>query len=112
MTVIRLPWPAKELSPNARLHWAAKAKHTKAARTTAYWLTEASGALVEGDGAIPLRITFRAPDKRQRDRDNCISACKSYMDGIADALAVNDRRFEPTYAWGEPVKGGAVEVAL
>lgn len=110
--MIALPWPAKELNPNHRVHWAAKAKHVKAARSAAYWHTEASGAFVEGDGAIPLRVTFRAPDKRHRDRDNMIAACKSYMDGIADALAVNDRRFEPTYAWGEPVKGGLVEVVL
>jgi crossover junction endodeoxyribonuclease RusA len=67
---------------------------------------------VEGDGPIPLRVTFCPPDKRHRDRDNCIAMCKAYMDGIADALVVNDRRFEPTYAWGDVVKHGAVLVAI
>ena len=112
MTDIKLPWPTKELNPNSRLHWAAKSKHVKAARNTAYWLTEASGARVEGDGASPLRVTFCPPDKRHRDRTNCESMCKAYFDGIADALVVNDRRFEPTYAWGDVVKGGAVVVTL
>ena len=112
MTAITLPWPDAKLSPNARTHWRAKAPVTKAARTSAYWLTEASGARVAGEGVIALRVVFHAPDNRHRDRDNVQSACKAYMDGIADALKVNDRRFEPTYAWGDNIKGGCVVVTL
>jgi crossover junction endodeoxyribonuclease RusA len=72
----------------------------------------AAQARVEHDGPVALRVTFHAPDKRGRDRDNCIAACKAYMDGMADGLGVDDVRFEPTYAWGEPIKGGAVVVTL
>lgn len=112
MTAITLPWPSPKLSPNARHHWAVKSSITKAARHSACYATKAPGVRIEHDGPIALRVTFHAPDKRHRDRDNCIASCKAYMDGIADALGVNDRRFEPTYAWGDPVRGGAVVVTL
>ena len=110
--MIVLPWPSPFLSPNARCHWRAKSPVTKNARSAAWAITKASRASVAHDGPIALLVTFRAPDKRHRDRDNVIATCKAYMDGIADALGVNDRRFEPTYKWGEPIKGGAVEVVL
>jgi crossover junction endodeoxyribonuclease RusA len=29
------------------------------------------------------------------DKDNALSACKSYLDGIADAMGVNDSLFDP-----------------
>jgi crossover junction endodeoxyribonuclease RusA len=32
---------------------------------------------------------------RHRDLDNCLAAAKPQIDGIADALGVNDRRFRP-----------------
>jgi crossover junction endodeoxyribonuclease RusA len=112
VTLILLPWPDPRLSPNARTHWRAKSPVTKTARTAAWAITKAAGARVEHDGPIALAITFRAPDRRHRDRDNAIGACKAFMDGIADALGVNDRRFEPSYKWGEPVKNGAVEVVI
>jgi hypothetical protein len=35
------------------------------------------------------------PDKRWRDADNCLAAAKSALDGLADALMVNDRMFQP-----------------
>ena len=71
-----------------------------------------SGARIDHDGPITLHLTFCEPDKRHRDRMNVEASCKAYFDGIADALGVNDRRFVPTYAWGERVKCGAVVVTL
>ncbi len=112
MIAITLPWPSPKLSPNWRGHWATKAPVTKRARAAAWAATKAARAYVAHDGPIAMRVTFHAPDKRHRDRDNCIAACKAYMDGLADGLGVNDRRFEPTYAWGEPVKGGKVIVTI
>ncbi len=112
MTTVTLPWPSPKLSPNARTHWAVKSPITKAARAAACYATKAAQARVDHDGPIALRVTFCAPDKRQRDRDNCIASCKAYMDGIADALGVNDARFEPTYSMGQVTRGGAVVVQL
>jgi crossover junction endodeoxyribonuclease RusA len=57
-------------------------------------------------------VTFQPPDKRRRDRDNLQASLKAHFDGIADALGVNDSLFVPTYAIGEPVKGGAVRVEI
>lgn len=110
--MIILAWPDKRLSPNARTHWALKARLTKAARTAAGWATRASGVRVDGVGAIDLHITFNPPDKRNRDMDNLIASCKGMGDGIADALGVNDHRFRFTLEIGEMVKGGRVCVEI
>jgi hypothetical protein len=44
--------------------------------------------------------------------DNRIAQFKAGQDGIAQALAVDDSRFEPTYRRGDPVKGGKVVVEI
>lgn len=115
---ILLPWPDKGLSPNARLHWARLAKLKAAAREEAFSATKAAiplrlrQSLSNGTAPIPVLLTFTPPDKRPRDRDNMQYAMKAALDGVADALGVNDRRFQPTYAFNEPAKPGQVEVAL
>lgn len=112
MIAITLPWPSPKLSPNARCHWAVKSPITKAARALACYSTKAAQARVEHDGPVALRVTFHAPDKRHRDTDNMLASCKPMLDGIADALGVNDARFELTLVRGAPVRGGAVVVTL
>ena len=42
-----------------------------------------------------LNITFIMPDKRRRDRDNLLASSKCTLDGIAQALGVDDNNFEP-----------------
>lgn len=111
MTTVSLPWPDKSLHPNARSHWAVKSRATKAARTQAYWLAH-MGMTELPDGPIAVRIVFHPPDKRRRDVDGMLSACKAYLDGIADAYGVNDNRFRLTIERGEPVKGGCVNITL
>lgn len=118
--VIVLPWPDKRLSPNARLHWRAKASVKADAREAAHWLTldqlpvglTEARAMFDGDAPISARITFVPPDARHRDDDNAIGAFKAARDGIADALAFNDRRLKPVYHFAEPEKPGRVEVRL
>lgn len=109
--MISLPWPARELHPNSRSHWAVKSRATKAARTQAYWLAH-MGMTDLTEGPIAVRIVFHPPDKRRRDLDGMLSACKAYLDGIADAHAVDDNRFRLTIERGEPVKGGCVNITL
>jgi crossover junction endodeoxyribonuclease RusA len=108
---ITLPWPDRALSPNARVHWAAKARAVKDARL------EASLSLprlytVFGDGPVPMRWTFHPPSRRRYDRDNIIASCKAYQDGLSDVLGVDDSRFEPTYRMGEVRGGGCVIVEI
>lgn len=110
--MISLPWPDKCLSPNARIHWAKKAKVTKASRTAAGWATIAAKTKVEGDGAIYLHVYFYPPDNRRRDGTNMLASMKAAFDGIADALGVNDIRFHVTYEVCRSRNGGEVRVIV
>lgn len=99
------PWFPAELTPNARVHWAKRARAAKNYRRAWFLLTRASRAEVHCEGKIPLTVVFNPPNRRPRDLDNCIAAIKSGMDGLADALSVNDRRFRPTYDISEDIFG-------
>lgn len=110
--MIELPWPPKELSPNARIHFHAKGRAVKAYREQAYWLTKAAGLLAPAEGGIALRFDFHPPDKRKRDLDNMLASIKAGVDGIADALEVNDQRFGFWLSREEPVKDGKVVVSI
>jgi crossover junction endodeoxyribonuclease RusA len=110
-----LPWPGVELSPNGRKHWSAKARATKAYRDTAYVLGRQAmghrGAAPEGDYRVALR--FRPPNIRNRDQDNMVASMKSGLDGLAQAMGLNDHKFrldEPELA--EVHEGGAVLVRI
>jgi crossover junction endodeoxyribonuclease RusA len=61
---------------------------------------------------IMVGLKFFPPDARKRDLDNMLSSCKSALDGMADALEVNDQRFAFVLRRCDPVKGGRVVVAL
>jgi crossover junction endodeoxyribonuclease RusA len=110
MSEITLPWPPKELSPNARTHFHAKARVAKNYREGAFWT--AFDCIAPESGPVHLTIEFRPPDKRKRDLDNMLASTKAGLDGIADALKINDERFELTIRRGEPVKSGRVVVRI
>jgi crossover junction endodeoxyribonuclease RusA len=117
---IELPWPPKELSPNARGHWGkaeAARKKFKADCWTATkdFLMKHSGQYVYlQQGKLPINIMFHQPDRRERDADNLMARMKYGFDGIAEALGVNDKIFRPvTYDIAdEPVKHGKVIVRV
>lgn len=115
MISIALPWPDKALSPNARVHWSRKAKAAKQARITAGWSAREAG-IRPGDFDIPTRLkvtyVFAPPDRRERDDDNLIASMKAARDGIADALGIDDSKFEIAIRREQPVKGGAVRIEL
>ncbi len=111
---IILPWYPKAVHPNfrSRSHWA-RTNGLKKARAWAAIATKASGVKAPSHGPIKLVVTFFPPTARDRDRDNCMSACKAYFDGIADAWGVNDSRFHPQPAiFAEPTKGGKIVVSI
>lgn len=101
---IILPWPARELSPNARTHHMAKAKASKkyryecavisrvAKQASACQLAELQEH-IEAGVFFAMWIDFFPPDRRHRDDDNLIASFKSCRDGLADALGINDKRF-------------------
>lgn len=116
MTII-LPWFNAVLSPSARVHWSLKAAAAKGARSYACRVATVAGydrhTFAGYDGRIHVWIDFYAKTKNYPDHDNCLSACKAYLDGIADALGVNDKRFVPhPFVKTETVKGGRIEIRL
>ncbi len=97
MIEITLPWPDSKLMPNRRhgKHWASSQPAKVRSRQDAYYLAKAAKPEAMPDGLLPLRIEFHAPDARKRDIDNLLSAHKAALDGIAQALGVDDSRFRP-----------------
>lgn len=102
-----LPWPPRELSPNARNHWAKTAKFKKSYRQICWALALEAKIRVskQGDEPIHLGVTFFPPDRRGRDTDNMFASMKAGLDGIADALKVNDKRFVFTLAVSKETLG-------
>jgi crossover junction endodeoxyribonuclease RusA len=91
---IRLSWPAKALQSNARCHWSEKAKATKAARKEAW-----AAALEQKLPCWPkasILIEYW-PRHRRYDVSNVASSLKAHIDGIADAMGVDDRCFRVDY---------------
>ena len=86
---ITLRLPPRELSPNARPHYLAKAEIVKAYRRGAYlkalvWQPRSPLALAR----VTARFWFK--DRRRRDRDNLLASLKAAFDGLADAGVVAD----------------------
>ena len=110
--MIELPWPDKSLSPNARGHWAKSASAKQSAKRDAKMAALAAGYRNLNFEALHLRITFHPPDRRKRDLDNMLSSLKSALDGVRDAVGVDDSNWELTIRRGEKVEGGVVVVEI
>lgn len=114
--ILKLPFPNKLLFPNAKNGKSWKVSHAAkvAAREYAYIAAkQAQAGFSDKGGAIPLSIVFCQPDGRKRDLDNMLAAMKSALDGVAEALGIDDKRFRPiTIDAGEVGKPGSVLVAL
>ena len=107
---IVLPWPAKALWPNARVHWAVKAAAVKKARQDAYWLATSQRFVVPP--VATLRVTFHAPTRRRPDDDNAVSALKPARDGLADASGCDDSEWSVVPVRGRAMGGGCVIVEV
>lgn len=85
--VITLPIPDRRLSPNARTHWAAKAKLTREHRTRAMLLALAAlPSTVQPKLTIAtVQIDWYHRTAHRLDSTNAIGSCKAYEDGLTDA---------------------------
>ena len=117
MITLELPFPDSHLMPNAarRLHWRTRAEYAKNYRMCGY--VEAANAVrwdyKPPEGELSVKIVFHEPNKRARDLDGLLSAMKPSLDGIANALDVDDKRFNPiTIERGERIKGGCFRVEI
>lgn len=111
---LTLPWPPRELSPNFRGHWTVIAAAKRKYRTACWALTleAAAGAFISrGDSKLQVHLVFHAPDRRHYDLDGLLSRMKSGLDGVADALKVNDKRFRPSLDISDDV-GGMVKAKI
>ena len=97
MIEVVLGWPPSDLSPNARLHWAKLARAKKQYRQACLSVTKEQLKKYPKFNELPerlvLEMTFIPPDRRSYDRDNLVARMKSGIDGLADALGINDKRF-------------------
>lgn len=111
--IVTLPFPPATLSghANGNGRWQ-KIALTKKWRAMAKRVTEEAGTIaLPAEGDITLHLHFVMPDRRS-DRLNCVNRSKSIVDGIADALGVNDRRFLPSISFSGPLKPGKVIVTI
>ena len=97
---IRLGWPARALSPNVQCHYLTEHKAKKKAKSDARLRTLAARSAVgargwvEGQGKIAVSVVATPPCTRNRDEDNLVASLKAALDGVAEALCVNDSRFK------------------
>lgn len=116
MIEMNFPWPPKELSPNARLHFMKVARVKKSYRNTCRLLALAMGAkalALAPSGRLHVELTFYPPDRRHRDQDNMLAAMKAGLDGLADAIGVDDRNFKTTFQVANQTSvGGRVKVEI
>lgn len=96
MVELKLPWPPSELSPNSRGHFMQLARAKKKYRQDCAWAT-IQQRQNQGDGLpgkLRLELTFYRPSRRDYDRDNLLARMKSGLDGVADGLRIDDKRFD------------------
>lgn len=113
--VIEVPWPPREASPNFRGHWSAIAKAKKAYRLKCSQLGLAQGLHLapKAPTKVSVHLVFCQPDRRGRDWDNMLAAMKSGLDGLADAMGVDDRHWRVAFdVADDPVKHGKVIVSF
>jgi hypothetical protein len=112
---IVLPWPSRDLHPNARVHWAKRSKAAKVARADGHMAAKACGwhLIPWAEGRLHVWIDAYPADKRRRDADGLLSSLKPWLDGIADGMGVDDARFVP-HPWvkDEVRKGGEVRIRI
>lgn len=93
---LTLPWPTVALSGHANGSWRRKAKATKSARQAAFWIGK--------EAKLPLwpnaRLAFSYhPPARGGlpDVQNMPGRCKAFIDGMAQAMGCDDRKFRPQF---------------
>ncbi len=100
--ICEFPWPPKELSPNARVHWAKLASAKARYAADCGWAAKAhvgqhsTMALNLDRRRFPLKppvraqVTFVVPDNRRRDSDNHMAMLKPLWDGLVEIGVLDD----------------------
>ena len=118
MIEIVLGWPPTDLSPNARKHWAVVAKAKKQYKKDCFSVSKEQlkkyrGVYENIRERLVLEMTFIPPDKRSYDRDNLVARMKAGIDGLADALRINDKQFNTVIStMDQDYLGGFVRIRI
>lgn len=100
---VELPLPARELSPNAHIHWREKHRATVAARKSSWYWFQRSLPKAWRHAPVLLDVIYRyatlQSGYRPRDVQNAIAALKPAIDGMVDAGVVPDDSWE-WVQWG------------
>ena len=92
MISIELPYlPPKEFSRNSRAHWTALHR-VKNMVYDDVLITLMESGFKKGKPLEQATVTFTfyIPDRRNRDADNLITACKPILDGLVRAGVIED----------------------
>lgn len=114
-TELQLPWPPSALSPNKRQHWTQLSKAKAAYRLEC---ANETALRVRPDAVDSepkhIEFVFIPPDRRSYDVDNLLARMKAGIDGMADALGIDDKVFVKTTISVAASKGkpGAVMVEI
>lgn len=114
MIVLHMSWPDRALSQNSRSHWSKRAKATAAARREAWAVAMGAGLHRHRFERPILRFTFHPPDRRKRDAHNMPAMLKATIDGIADAMQMDDALFLVVWprSFADPAPDGRVTVQI
>lgn len=113
--LIRLPWPPKECSPNAKSpgKWRSKSEAAKAYKNECIqclWEQKVRGLPFK---TAEIHITIMPPDNRKRDLDNVLASIKQGLDAVAERTGIDDSRWLSMHLYrGGKVKGGLVAVLV
>ena len=98
IVTIRVPLPDRYLSPNARVHWAKKAKAAKRAKEEGFFEAKLAGVTERTHSwtSATMQAIFTHAVRRVRDADNHLAMLKNVIDGVTAAgLMVNDSGISP-----------------
>lgn len=100
---IDLPFPPWELAPNNRTDRRSLTKLRKSFREECAWRAKISNnkekiLQLSENGSIPIVLLFYPPNGNRRDIDNCITAMKYGLDGVAKVWGIDDSIFRPITA--------------
>ena len=110
--MVRFPWPPQAMSANgSQGNWRGKASAAQAYKAACWALCkEARVARIDAP-AVEMTVVFCPPRNGRFDLDNLLGRCKNGLDAFADAIGVDDGRWQSmTLERGVKEKGGAVYV--
>lgn len=108
--IVTLPYPPPELNPNDRSCWQKKMRKAKTYKNDCWISLLPFRAALKGK--TQFGVKFCPPNANRRDVDNAVASLKSGLDMLSKATGVDDSKFQITYAMGEVVRYGAVEIEV